>query len=52
MDANLLKKSEDFDKLPETRIIFITENDEIGKGLPLYPIERCFLGTGEKFALQ
>ena len=21
----------------------------MGKGLPLYPIERCFLGTGEKF---
>ena len=49
MDANLLKKSEDFDKLPETWVIFITENDVMGKGLPLYPIERCFLGTGEKF---
>ena len=21
----------------------------MGKGLPLYPIERCFLGTGERF---
>ncbi len=49
MDANLLKKSEDFDKLPETWVIFITENDVMGKGLPLYPIERCFLGTGERF---
>ena len=49
MDANLLKKGEDFDKLPETWVIFITENDVMGKGLPLYPVERCFLGTGEKF---
>ena len=49
MDANLLKKGEDFDKLPETWVIFITENDVMGKGLPLYPIERCFLGSGERF---
>ena len=49
MDANLLKKGEDFDKLPETWVIFITENDVIGKGMPRYPIERCFLGSGERF---
>ncbi len=49
MDANLLKKGEGFEQLPETWVIFITENDVIGKGLPLYPVERCFLGTGEKF---
>ena len=49
MDANLLKKGEDFDKLLETWVIFITENDVMEKGLPLYSIERCFLGTGERF---
>ncbi len=49
MDANLLKKGDDFDKLPETWVIFISENDVMGKGLPLYPIERCFLETGERF---
>ena len=49
MDANLLKKGEDFDKLPETWAIFITENDVMGKGMPRYPIERCFLETGERF---
>ena len=49
MDVNLLKKGEDFGKLPETWVIFITENDVMGKGLPLYPVERCFLGTGERF---
>ena len=49
MDAALLKKGDDFDNLPETWVVFITENDVIGKGLPLYPVERCFLGTGERF---
>jgi len=47
MDLNLLQKSEDFDKLPETYVIFITENDVIGKGLPLYRIERYNLDTDE-----
>ncbi len=49
MDAALLKKGDDFDNLSETWVVFITENDVIGKGLPLYPVERCFLGTGERF---
>lgn len=49
MDATLLKKGDDFDNLPETWVVFITKNDVIGKGLPLYPVERCFLGTGERF---
>lgn len=49
MDVNLLRKGEDFEKLPETWVIFITEKDVFGKGLPLYPIERCFFQTGEKF---
>ena len=49
MDANLLHKSEDFDQLPETWVIFITERDVIGKGLPRYPVERCFLESGAVF---
>lgn len=49
MDANLLKKGEDFDNLPETYVVFITENDVMGKGKPLYQIERCILETGERF---
>lgn len=49
MDANLLEKGEDFDELPETYVVFITENDVIGKGHPVYQVERCFIGTGEKF---
>lgn len=49
MDANLLNKGEGFDALPETFVIFITENDVIGKGQAVYQIERCFVGTGETF---
>lgn len=49
MDANLLKKGEDFDSLPETFVVFITENDVIGKGKALYPVGRCFLDSGEIF---
>lgn len=49
MDANLLGKSKDFDNLPETYVVFITEHDVMGKGKPLYQIERCILETGEQF---
>lgn len=40
MDAGLLKKGEHFDDLPETWVIFITEHDVMGEGLPLYQVER------------
>lgn len=49
MDANLLKKGENFDQLPETWVIFITENDVMGKGMAAYRIERCILETGGLF---
>ena len=49
MDVTLLQKGKDWSALPETWVIFITENDVIGKGLPLYQIERCILSTGENF---
>lgn len=49
MDANLLQKGESFDTLPETYVVFITEHDVMGKGYPLYQVERCILGTGERF---
>lgn len=47
LDAKMLEKGEDFDDLPETYVIFITEKDFVGKGLPLYQIERCILQTNE-----
>lgn len=49
MDANLLQKGADFDTLPETYVVFITEHDVIGKGKPLYRIGRYIFDTGERF---
>ena len=49
MDANLLEKGEDFDMLPETWVIFITEHDVMKKNLALYHIDRVIAETGEKF---
>ena len=47
MDVSLLEKSADFNALPEVWVIFITEHDVIGKGKPLYHIERRILETGK-----
>lgn len=49
LDAHLLETGDDFSKLPETYIIFITENDVIGGNKPLYVIERVIKGTDESF---
>lgn len=43
MDVNILDVGEEFEKLPETYVIFITENDVLGRNKPLYPIERCMV---------
>ncbi len=46
LDSGTLGKSQDFTDLPETYVIFITENDVLGGGRPLYHIDRtvCELG--------
>lgn len=49
LDASLLDAGEDFDGLPETYVIFITEHDVLGRGEAVYQIERCILNTGELF---
>ena len=49
MDVNLLEKGNDFEALPETYVIFITENDVIGLGEAIYEIERCFVKSGKRF---
>ncbi|MBQ2618126.1 MAG: PD-(D/E)XK nuclease family transposase [Oscillospiraceae bacterium] len=49
MDANLLRKSDNFDALPETWVIFITEHDVMEKDLPLYHIDRMIAETGGLF---
>ena len=40
IDRTLLSKGEDFEDLVDTYVIFITENDKFGKGIPLYHVER------------
>lgn len=40
LDSNALKPREDFDKLRETYVIFITSSDYFGAGLPLYTVNR------------
>ena len=49
MDANSLISGEETEQLPETYVIFITENDVLGLGEPLYIIERTILGKDKKF---
>lgn len=49
LDAHSLRPKEDFSALRENYVIFITENDVIGKGKPLYRIERRIEETGELF---
>ena len=40
IDVNILPKGEDYDFLTETYVIFITEHDEMGAGLPIYHVDR------------
>ncbi len=49
MDANVSYAGEKMEHLPETYVIFITENDVIGGNLPLYHVERRIVETGERF---
>lgn len=49
MDVDNLKAKKQFSDLPNTYVIFITENDFFGKGKAVYPIERMNLATGEPF---
>lgn len=49
MDVDNLKAKKQFSDLPNTYVIFITENDFFGKEKAVYPIERMNLATGEPF---
>lgn len=49
MDIESLGAGEDFSKLPETYVIFISETDPFGKGKPFYRIERVNLDTDAAF---
>ena len=49
LDANSLEKGEDFDKLPENYVIFITKNDVLNGNLPIYHIHRGIDENGQRF---
>ena len=49
MDANVTEPGEKYEKLAETYVIFITENDIPGEGKPLYHIDRYYQETGKQF---
>ena len=48
MDANALKAGEDFDKLRDTYVIFITENDVMGRGQDVYSYLRIEETNGDR----
>ena len=49
IDSNELSRGIDNEYLPETYVIFITENDVFRKGLPIYHIERVIVEVNEQF---
>lgn len=49
LDANLTDSGEEYDALNETYVIFITENDILRAGLPIYHIDRTVQETGMIF---
>ena len=49
IDVASLKKGDDFSKLPEVYVIFVTENDVLNEGRPLYTIDRAITESGNKF---
>lgn len=49
LDSGMLKSGANYRSLKESYIIFITENDIFGKGLPIYTIKRTILETNKFF---
>lgn len=49
IDANITEPGEEYNKLSETYVIFITENDVLKGNLPIYHVERVVMETGELF---
>ena len=46
LDAHILKPGEDTEDIPDSYVIFITENDVMKGNQPIYPVER-FVTIGE-----
>lgn len=49
IDANVTEPGDQYEKLNETYVIFITENDVLKAGLPIYHIDRTVKETGKLF---
>lgn len=49
IDSRILKKGEYFDKIKDSYVIFITQNDYYNEGKPVYHIERVVDETGQNF---
>ena len=49
MDMNTLNPGQDFEELPESYVIFITRDDILGYGLPIYHIDRQIKELKEAF---
>lgn len=49
MDIENLDAGEDFSSLPDTYVIFITENDYFGENQPLYPVQNIITTIGKPF---
>ena len=49
MDMNTLNPGQDFDELPESYVVFITRDDILGYGLPIYHIDKQIKEVGKSF---
>ena len=52
LDANTLEPGKDFDTLPKSYVIFITDEDIAGAGLPIYHVAKTVKETKEEFGDQ
>lgn len=49
LDVRMLKEGHDFSEINESYVIFITQSDFVGAGLPIYHADRFFRETKEIF---
>ena len=49
LDMNTLNPGQDYEELPDSYVIFITRDDVLGEGLPIYHADRVIREIGETF---
>ncbi len=49
MDTNVLNPGEFFDELPDTYVVFVTQDDTLGHGLPIVHVDRTVRENGKEF---